>query len=146
MTKINIEDEVRVAYENEWYLGQIKSKSTWKPNVRIEFLSREGDLFKWPKKKDVASMSPKIIFNPHVNVEHLTELENQLKRYQSEYLNTDWKQFSLQMAMVYDFYIDYVDFYTYVLLSVYKKPRTITRCSLNLLYIKHCLLYYSGFL
>lgn len=55
-----------VAYEENYYVGQIKKKST--KTVSVTFLAERAGVFQWPKKNDRYQVLPKFIFCRNLEV------------------------------------------------------------------------------
>lgn len=83
-----------VAYEENYYLGQIDKLSTKK--VWVTFLTEKNGVFSWPRKKDRAQIAPKFIFcrnlevvnntkNKTYEVKNLKELQTKFQAFSRKY-------------------------------------------------------------
>ena len=55
-----------VAYEENYYVGQIEKKST--KTVSVTFLAEKAGVFQWPKNNDRDQVLPKFIFCRNLEV------------------------------------------------------------------------------
>ena len=88
---------VAVAYEEDFFIGQIEKKLANK--VRVTFLEeRRDEFFSWPKRKDRADIKPAFISCPNLEVlrekngyivNHLTELRQKFQGFSSKYFSQD---------------------------------------------------------
>lgn len=62
----NSQEWVAVAYEENYYVGQIEKKST--KTVSVTFLAERAGVFQWPKKNDRYQVLPKFIFCRNLEV------------------------------------------------------------------------------
>ena len=86
---------VAVAYEEDFFVGQIEKKLANK--VRVTFLEQKKDtFFSWPKRKDRADIKPAFIFCRNLEVlqekdnyivKHLTELRQKFEGFSSKYFS-----------------------------------------------------------
>ena len=86
---------VAVAYEEDFFVGQIEKKLANK--VRVTFLEQKKDaFFSWPKRKDRADIKPAFLFCRNLEVlqekdnyivKHLTELRQKFEGFCSKYFS-----------------------------------------------------------
>ncbi|XP_068736138.1 M protein, serotype 6-like isoform X2 [Montipora capricornis] len=86
---------VAVAYEEDFFVGQIEKKLANK--VRVTFLEeRRDEFFSWPKRKDRADIKPAFIFCRNLEVlrekngyivNHLPELRQKFQGFSSKYFS-----------------------------------------------------------
>lgn len=58
-----------VAYEDNYYIGQVQDKT--KDQVRVNFLIKKNEYFYWPQTSDRDYVNPKFILCPKVVVQYL---------------------------------------------------------------------------
>ena len=78
-----------MAYDNEWFIGQVMN--IMEDKVRVNFLIERNGFYYWPQIPDKAFVNPKFIFKPTVKV---AEVGRKFKVYDTESIITAFNGFS----------------------------------------------------
>ena len=92
--KLKVDGWVAVAYDEDFYIGQITSLRDGK--VHVNFLSRKKDgQYRWPKRKDCGIISTEYIFASKLRVQKVgssfvvvneTSITTQYQSYKNKYM------------------------------------------------------------